>query len=295
MNENENQQKEYLKLKETIKEEENSKEILKEEEIIITNSENTEINLLEKEEKNNKRIKEIEKIKKKLNYNDLDDIMKTLRKKERESQNKNMFIPYIQNKDFAGILLMDEASDPRYLYSNSSGVDIWRRKVNGSTWNGVARTIIPNISPKKMSELYWDYTKRKKWDNFYTVIEDLEILENGNRVSRTATWTPKMFKQRDYIHVREVIETENCCIGVYLPAEHKKAPIGLKGFIRGYVNFSGFVFRKQGKDCLCTLMTQTDISVPLPDFIINKFVALAVRLYVKLMKKAGLEYGKEET
>ncbi|EKE41569.1 hypothetical protein ENUP19_0052G0063 [Entamoeba nuttalli] len=292
MNKSKNQQEQYVNCNETLKDEEIEKEIIKEEEITITNREDIEVFSLEKEERNTKRIKEIEEIKTKLNHKDLDDMMRILRKKERESQNKDMFIPYIQNTDFAGILLMEEASDPRYTYSLSSGVDVWRRKVNGSTWNGVARAIIPNITPKQMSELYWDYTKRRKWDSFYTVIEDLEILGNGNRVSRTATWTPKMFKQRDYVHVREVIETENCCIGVYLPAEHKEAPIGIQGFIRGYVNFSGFVFRKQGRDCLCTLMTQTDISVPLPDFLINKFVALGIRLYVRLMKKAGLVYGK---
>ncbi|KAL7714682.1 hypothetical protein QTN25_007770 [Entamoeba marina] len=159
-----------------------------------------------------------------------------------------------------------EINDPNYYHSLSSGVDVWRKKVDGSTWNGVGRTIIKIFHQEK---------------------SDLEILPNGNKISRTATWVPKPFKQRDFIHTRDVIRTDDCCIGVYLPAEHVLAPVGMNGFIRGLVNFSGFVFRKQGNDCLCTLMTQTDINVALPDMVINKFVAIAVRWYVKLMKKAA--------
>ena len=142
-----------------------------------------------------------------------------------------------------------------------------------------------------MSELYWNYDERKKWDSFYTIIDDIEKLPSGNIVSRTATWIPKMFHQRDYVHVREVIETDDLAIGVYLPAEHTKVPIGINGYVRGYVNFSGYVFRKQGNNCICTLMTQTDISLPVPDFLIDKFVSIAVKIYIRAMRKAAAEFG----
>ncbi|ELP93814.1 hypothetical protein EIN_176310 [Entamoeba invadens IP1] len=240
-----------------------------------------------KEEANRERITQLENLSRNMTFEELNEIMVELRNYQRESQVEGMSVPVITDRDFEGIFLMETASDPRYTHSISSGVDVWRRKVNGSTWNGVARAVIPNITPKRMCELYWDYSIRRRWDSFYTVIEDIEILPNGNKVSRTATWTPKLFKQRDYVHVREVIETDNCCVGVYLPAEHNNAPIDNKKFIRGLVNFSGFVFRKQGNDCLCTLMTQTDITIALPDFIITKFIALAIRLYLKLMKQAA--------
>ena len=243
------------------------------------------------ENKNKQRIQEIEQIHQQMTIEDLDKLKLELQNKERESQKPTMYIPVITNKDFAGILLMESANDPRYSHSNFMGVDVWKRKVNKSTWTGVGRGIIPNITPRRMSELYWHYDERKKWDTFYTIIDDIEQLPSGNMVSRTATWIPKMFHQRDYVHVREVIETDDVCIGVYLPAEHVKVPIGINGYIRGYVNFSGYVFRKKGNDCICTLMTQTDISLPVPDFLIEKFVSVAVKVYIRAMKKGAKEFG----
>ncbi|KAL7721856.1 hypothetical protein QTN25_000647 [Entamoeba marina] len=248
---------------------------------------------LTENEINTNRIHSIQELSNEMTIDELKQIMLELKTKRRESQIEKFFVPKITENDFAGILLMEKVNDPNYYHSLSSGVDVWRKKVDGSTWNGVGRTIIKNISPREMCELYWNYDVRRTWDTFYTVIADLEILPNGNKISRTATWVPKPFKQRDFIHTRDVIRTDDCCIGVYLPAEHVLAPVGMNGFIRGLVNFSGFVFRKQGNDCLCTLMTQTDINVALPDMVINKFVAIAVRWYVKLMKKAA-ETNKEK-
>ena len=74
---------------------------------------------------------------------------------------------------------------------------------------------------------------------------------------------------------------------MYLPAEHDAAPVPTGKYIRGDVHFSGFVFRRRGGDCLATLMTQTDISVALPDFLVGKFVSLAVRVYVRAMRRAA--------
>ncbi|ELP93708.1 hypothetical protein EIN_432600 [Entamoeba invadens IP1] len=243
------------------------------------------------EEESANRIAELEENSKNLTFNELDDMMVELRTKHRKSQIENMSVPIITDRDFMGIFLMEMHGDRRYSHSVSSGVDVWRRKVNGSTWNGVARGVIPNITPRRMCTLYWDYAIRRKWDSFYTVIEDVDFLPSGDRVSRTATWTPKMFKQRDYVHVRNVIESDDCCVGVYLPADHKRAEVDKKKFIRGLVNFSGFVFRKQGNDCVCTLMTQTDISIPLPDFLINKFLGIAIGWYIRLMKKSAINDG----
>ena len=248
-----------------------------------------EIEQIEQEKK--ERIKEIEQLKEEMTNDDLDELKKELQLKQRESQKPTMYIPIITNKDFAGILLMESVNDRRYSHSRFMDVDVWKRKVNKSTWTGVGRGIVENISPRRMSELYWNYDERKKWDSFYTIIDDIEKLPSGNIVSRTATWIPKMFHQRDYVHVREVIETDDLAIGVYLPAEHTKVPIGINGYVRGYVNFSGYVFRKQGNNCICTLMTQTDISLPVPDFLIDKFVSIAVKIYIRAMRKAAEEFG----
>lgn len=245
------------------------------------------------EEENSKRIKEIEKLTQEMTSNSFEQLKKELLEKQRESQKPTMYIPIITNLDYAAIFWMEKINDPKYIYSRFLDVDVWRRKINKSTWTGVAKGIIKNITPERMSQLYWNYDQRKKWDTFYTIIDDLEYLPSGNKVSRTATWVPKMFTQRDYIHVRDVIETKETCIGVYLPAEHEKAPIGMNGYIRGYVNISGYIFRKQGNDCLCTLMTQTDISIPVPDFLIAKFISIAVSIYIRAMRKAAKEYGKK--
>jgi hypothetical protein len=252
---------------------------------------------LEKEQqelKNKTRLNEIFKLKDEMTLQDLENIKRDLSFKKRESQKPTMYIPIVTNRDFAGILLMDLVNDPQYSHSRFLDVDIWKKKVNKSTWNGVGKGIVQNISPRRMSELYWNYDERKKWDTFYTIIDDIECLPNGNKVSRTATWIPKMFHQRDYVHVREVIETDDLSIGVYLPAEHDKVPIGLNGYIRGYVNFSGYVFRKQGNNCLCSLMTQTDISIPLPDFLIEKFISIAVKIYIRAMRKAAEQFGDKK-
>ena len=182
---------------------------------------------------------------------------------------------------------MEEAKDPEYSYSFRNGVDIWKKKVNGTTWNGIGKTLIKNTTPKHMTKIYCNLLERKKWDHFYTILEDVEILPNNNRIVRTATWVPPFLTTRDYIQVGEIIETEECCIGVYLPAEHEKLPIGKDGNIRGYSNFSGFIFRQIGKDCLCTLMTETDVSIPIPDFVIKNFISVAVSRHIKELREAS--------
>ncbi|KAL7714712.1 START domain-containing protein [Entamoeba marina] len=200
------------------------------------------------------------------------------------SQRNETYLPYITSFDYACVLEMEKVNDPEYHHSLLSGVDVWRKKVDKSTWSGITRLTIKKY-----------FTKRnvRTWDTFYTVLNDLEVLPNGDIISRSAAWLPKPFKQRDFVHIRGVIKTDDCCIGVYLPAEHVLAPVGMDGFVRGLAIFSGFVFRKQGNDCLCTAMTQSDIHFPLPDLIVIKFVSITVRWYTKLMRKAAETYKKK--
>lgn len=175
----------------------------------------------------------------------------------------------------------------------SGGVTVSKKRIEGSNvFLGRASGVVDGSAGLVM-RLLWDFTVRRRWDNWF--VEQV-VLEQVTPVKEHVYFTGKMppfVGKRDFVQARQlwVSADHTLYLAVYKSEEHPRAPVR-KGYIRGHVYFSGFVCRQvaPGK-CRVTMVTHSDMKGRIPKFVINAMTTRVAPRWVAHLRKAAALFG----